>query len=557
MPTSKAGDFYNHRVAHRLTFHAQAVFRRTPMSQKPAPKTVAHPRVAHPRVARPRVASGVPWWIWGLIIVVGSGVGYSLLQKSIPEDPAAIFAEAMKAAEAKDGPLMREHLQKLKAYPEFEKQQKLLDGMLLLGGSRPIKAIGFLKEAAEEPSLRTKALMYLGLAYAQGENYKMAISTFETVLSEDESADEVRLSLAVIFQEIFAWNEALSHLNVLVDRNFQPSRVYRMRGDIHFDLGQYKEGAADYEASINADKNDPTNSLKAEHLVQCLSKIGEYEKAEEYIANVDMPGARDFLTAEKRLAEGDTQGLAVALEGIFQHVPNDARAHKMSGKSALKQNSPEKAAEALVSLRKIAVFSPRDVEVYRLVADLSRLIGDDQLANLAQQNVDQLIELKKQFDETFTAVIGTQDDVDARLKLASLASQLGNPELALKIYDSLLHSNPDRSMEVAPLRKLLFTTPVPPLLSISASEDPAGTEKPDAPEIAPGNSPAAPEPSPGEPKSAETPATESEEAPAPEAKESTASDAKETAAPDSKEKSPKEQKPEPSESDVPDAESAP
>ena len=441
-------------------------FQTRPMSQKPAPKTIA----------RPRVSSGIPWWIWVLLLIVGGGIGFSLLQKSIPDDPAVLFADAITAFDKQEPMVIQENLQKLKAYPNFVGQQNLLDGMLLLSSSRPLKAIPVLQEASTEQAVRPKALFYLGMAYAQAENPLLAISTFESAIKDDENAHNSRQSLALLLQDLMAWNESMVHLTFLAEKEYKPGQTLKTRGEMRFELGQYKEAADDLEAAIKADKTDPTNSVKADRLVQCLTRMGELSRAEEYAGLLDRPDARERLVAEKLFADGKTTELMQSLERIRRESPTDARAALLMGKAMLKESSAEKAAVALVIIRPILVNGLRNPELYQVAAELGRKVEDETFANLAQQNADRLTELNKEYDEALVAVIGTREGFDVRLRLAELAIETGRFELAGKVTDSMLRSDPDKGEQVFAVRQRLFE-PVPELFSTKTSTSPAAPEQ--------------------------------------------------------------------------------
>ncbi len=482
------------------------------MSKQPTPQ----------KTIRPRVSSGVPWWIWLLFCVIGSGIVFSLVRRSFPEDPAVIFAEAMKASEDRDSKVFLEKMEELKAYPDYEKQRKLLDAMLLLGSSRPLKAIPILKEASEEKSIRSKALMFLGTAYAQAENPQMAISTFETILSEDENDHAVRQNLASVFIDLFAMDDAIKQLNILVEKDYKPSVIRKMRGDVHYELERFAEAAQDYEVSIEADSTDPTNSVKATRLVQCLAKIGDFEKAETYVGTVDQPGSQELLKVEKLFSEDKLDEVFVSLEKIRQQAPSNVKANEILGLATLKLNSPEKTAVALALLRRTVTNETRQLALYRILVDLARRAGEEELAGLAQQNVDLLDDLNKKFEAARDEVIKTREGFDARMQLAQLAAATGRVETAARVYDSLLRSSRDRESEIAPLKLQLYqmvpqlvvtgsfadeeaggypgreadTKETPP--ADAASPDETASPKAESPEPATGETP------PGQPTAAET-----------------------------------------------------
>jgi tetratricopeptide (TPR) repeat protein len=425
------------------------------MSQKSAPQ----------RPVQPRVSGGIPWWLWLLLFIVGGGTALALFRKSIPDDPEQLYRTALTAVDKKDSEMLRENFDKLKQFPEYGRQQKLLEGITLLGVSRPLKAIPLLKEAAGEENdankeLRLTALRFLGGAYAVAADRPMAIRTFEKMLAEDPNSDIARQNIVSILTGILAWEESLSHLNILADKKFNLSQVLSMRGDIRTELKQFREAADDFEAAINADEADPLNSSKVNKLVQCLLQIQDFEKAGSFIDQLDHPSKKTIARAEILLAKNDLKGALSSLDALRREAPNAPDSALVYGRIMVKYNTPERAAEGLVTLRAAVVTSSRDVELYRTMVQLAQVAGETELAGLAQQNVELLDSMHAEFDQKLAEVIRTRDDAESRSQLAELAYQCGRVQLAYKIYQGLAEYYPDRASEFnAKTEQLLSSLP--------------------------------------------------------------------------------------------------
>lgn len=438
-----------------MPFFDSVILRQRPMSKQPASKTNL----------KPRVSGGVPWWILGIMAVLGAGIIFALVQRSIPEDPALLFDQAMVATDKQDANAIRSITEKLAAYPEFASKKKLLDGILQLGSSRPLKAIVLLKEASEVPELREKSLMLLGTAYAQSENFQKSVETFETVLLENKDSNDARFRLASIYKEMLALDLSLSHLETLITAEYKLPESCRMRGDILFDRRQFSEAAQDYEAAIGADKNNPINSMIAERLVQSLLRISDLKRAEEYLALLDQSPAKGFFEAEQILQSDDLAKMAVAVESLRKNASFDPRSHVLYGRLKLKEGTAEKAAEGIAGLRASLEFLTRNAELFQVLTDLAKLAGDENLSMAAQQNVDQLQALDKEFLNQLMAVSKTQDGYEERLKLAQLSRDIGQLEFATQVYQSLTNAYPDKTQEIAALKEQLYSV-LPPLVAL-------------------------------------------------------------------------------------------
>ena len=354
-----------------------------------------------------------------------------------------------------------------------------MDGLLQLGSSRPLKAIPLLKEASEEPEIRVKSLMFLGSAYAHSEDLKRSVEAFEAVLKLDENANDARFRLASIYKEILAFDLSVSHLEVLIKNKHRITECSRMKGDILFDRRQFAEAASDYEAAIGADKNNPINSVIAERLVQCLLKLDDLKKAEGYLSLVDQSSAKSFIEAERLLESGDLAKLRVIVDSLQKNIPFEPRGHILYGRRMLKEGTADKAAEGLVGLKEGLRIVTRNAELFQVVAELAQVAGDKNLATAAKENFDQLQALEKEFLNQLASVSKTQEGYEERLKLAQLSREIGQLDFASRVYESLTHMYPDKSLELATLKEQLYAELLP-LVPLTFSEEQKSAVTPEA-----------------------------------------------------------------------------
>ena len=142
------------------------------------------------------------------MVVFGVFLVTTLVRKAIPEDPQSLVQEGMAAFEKGDVAAIERNVKKLKDFPEYASEQKLLEGMMYLGKSKPLLAIPLLHDASQKSSIRTKALTQLGNACMRSRQRVECLEAYETVLQEDENADEARLSLVYVLKDMTSWEEA-------------------------------------------------------------------------------------------------------------------------------------------------------------------------------------------------------------------------------------------------------------------------------------------------------------------------------------------------------------
>ena len=396
------------------------------MSQKPA--------LSRPVPAPTRVSGGIPWWLWLILIVFGVSVVTTLVRKAIPEDPQVYVQEGMAALEKGDIATIERSVQKLKDFPEHAAEQKLLEGMLYLGKSRPLLAIPLLQDASKDSTVRIKALTQLGNAYIQSNQRNESVAAFETALEEDANTDDARMNLAYLLKDMISWDDAMKHLTILVERKARLGDAQQLMADIYADMGQYAEAAAAYEAAMAADPTNPTNSARSSRLLTCRIETGNLEGVEELLQGVDAAGVRESARALMLAAKDETKQALSALDQVMLENPNDAMANLTYGKIMVGIGSKEKAIEALTSLQKPISIHTRNLKLFEVMAKLATIAEEEDLAAKAQQNVDQLKDLESQFSAKLAEVVKTREGAQARIELGDLAAATGRLELARSLY---------------------------------------------------------------------------------------------------------------------------
>ena len=407
------------------------------MSQKPASSRPLPPPT--------RVSNGVPWWLWLVIGGFGLFVGMTVIKKAIPEDPTLFVQEGLDAIAKGDVVLVERVVEKLRQHPERVADMKLLEGMMFIGKSKPLLAIPLLREAANDPKLRIQAMVQLGSAMTRSRQRMEAIEVFETVLKEDESADEARLNLAYLFKDMVSWDTAIQHLLVLKEHGHQLGAVHQMLADIYFDMGKFADAATEYQAAMDADPTSPANSQKATRFLKCRMETGDFEGVEKFISLVDSEGVRDSVRALKLAQQGETDEALSTLEHVLQEAPNDVNANLANAQILAGLDTKEKAIGALATLREPASYMTRSLKMFEAVAKLGAIAERPELAVTAQKNADQLRDLEAQFTARLSEVIKTHDDAQSRIELGDLAAAAGNSEVARTMYLGATYI--DRSLE--------------------------------------------------------------------------------------------------------------
>ncbi len=393
----------------------------------------------------------------------------SFTVQSIPEDPEVLYNDALAGIKELDREKATASLEKLKAFPGYETKIQLLEGMIHLSEGRPFKAIKVLEPLSDKKEVRTIAVRTLGNAYAAADNRWKAIEILESLVKEDENEDEARFSLAVLYTQLVAWDEALKHLNILLDRKYRIDNVRSVRAELYTEMDQSKLAIDDITESINANPTSPGNGARAGKVVMLAVEAQDLAAAEKVVDYVDQAQVRGLLEAEKKLKAGDLDQARTMAMDMRKENPLNLPANRVLAKIMVAYGTKEKALEGLALLR-MALQGQRNVELYRNVAALARLAEDHEYAGLVQQNVDQLETLNKDFATKLQQTIKTTDDAQLRIELFNLAVETGRIDFALKIVEALEAFYPDRASEFIALRQRL-NTDLPQLVNTMSQTD--------------------------------------------------------------------------------------
>jgi tetratricopeptide (TPR) repeat protein len=430
----------------------------------------------------------MPWWLWAGLAVFGVTLVVSLGARLVPVDADLLFAEASSAAERSDVPTLQDRLEKLKKVPGREVQVKYLEGIIYLAGSKPLKAIPLLKQAAEDQQLRVKSLLSLGRAYGTSGQLVKAAEVLNSIVDDPDSGNVARLTLAGMLNTVQAFEPALMHLNALEKQKYALGKVLYERGEIQFDLGRINEAAADYAAAIEADEADPTNALKAVRLLRCRVASSDFKGIDKYAELLDNPIAQNHFRAERLLAEGKLKEAITALDMARREAPTNSQLSVTYGKVMLAHNTAENARQALPEVYAACVNFPRNREYMQVLQKLAVMAENPELATKAQQNVEQLQTLYEAMREQMKVVGANFEDFEGRMKLADMAMECGEGEFAERVFRGLFIFFPDKETAVR-ARHSLSDKPLPFLVDLGESVPPlnppgAATANPNQPPAA-------------------------------------------------------------------------
>lgn len=465
-----------------------------------------------------RVKSGVPWWLWLMMLVFGGGVLITAVVSAIPEDLDGYYEAALEGFDNSDPLPLRKALEKLDGNPDYAAQVDLLKGLDLMATSRPLKAIPLFKKASKDPKAGERAQTCLGQALFRGGRYVEAIDVMRDAIAKDTDNSEYRnyAILATQLYELGAFEEALQCSEKMLVSDSVPAdrraMTHSLRAGMLKDLERHAEAAKEYAAAIELDPVSPTNSSMALKMAQSLLAADQPEEARKALEMADPSPDLEIVRVECMLKAGEVDAAAKAIEPAMQGGPGmeaTPRVQVVYAKVMLNRGKA-RAEEVLVRVRNLAGIMTRDREFFRVAADVAKMAEQNEEAELYEQNYLALTELEKQYQEQRDAVIRNSTDAAGRMKCGELAGDSGKFELARYWFTAAEKVDPNLKTEattgiemlfqmkpeIVPLGKYKVESPLQP----RNSSEPPLDQIPFAPETSPttGNAVAAP-PIPDEP----------------------------------------------------------
>jgi tetratricopeptide (TPR) repeat protein len=452
-----------------------------------------------PVIRRP--SGGIPWWIWLVGGVFAVALVGALVPRLFPTDPQVLFNEALVILESPTPDLekLNETVETLKTLPEWTGQVKYIEARMEVGRNMPLKAIPKLIEAMKSDAVRGKAGLLLGRAYGTAGKFEDAVSTLTLVLDDPEVGDDARFIAASILANGLALQDAYEHVQALKKSGYKPAQVYQQEGDILMDYGRFEEAAVAYRKSLDETGDSPVMNNVADRYLTCLVKAGKLSEADQYVDMIEDPSRGSKFQALALLGKGKITEALTVLDSRRREMPLVGESAVVAAKVCLAEGNVEKIKAELPSMISTVTKMTRNRDAFETLAEMASKAGNEPLANSAKKNAEQLKAIEDEFRKEVVAVSATRNDVDGRLKVASLAIQCGEYDYAKRVLDSLVRFFPEAEAKANAVMPDIFalTEPLAPLEGLSDSEAEAQPKTEEPPAVVP---PAAVEPKLDSPK---------------------------------------------------------
>lgn len=434
-----------------------------------------------------KVNSGPPIWLWLILVPLTLAVIGGVIFSSIPPNLDDAYEAAVEAIQDPNGQdAFDKKLALLETDPAYTEHVSLLKGQVAMNQNRDPMALKLFAEIPKGSPLKAEADRRSGDAYRRMGEFNEAVDAYRQAL-ERESGNglEARMNLASLYFSAGAMELARIELdhNIEIDPSHESSRILRARLRIFRD--EHELAREDFEQVLNSPGKYSSSSPEfVTEYFKCLVSLKDVEKLRE-VAQSHLGTIEDSTVRSSVLSEiGEYREAMVALQAMAGPETQSGTYKAAQLKLLLAEGNYD---EAKLLAKEIVGLIPRDIPTMRLVAKAFEAGGETRMQKIAEENLDQLLDLKSQLREAIDQVSDNITDGPGRAKVARLYAQLTDyPQMdswynvAAMLDDSLTPEYMEaRSGEGIPTTPLVsFDEPAAEKTEDEASEDKTKTEDP-------------------------------------------------------------------------------
>lgn len=468
------------------------------------------------------VNSGIPWWIWVLIVPVTIAVIVGTVLSQIPEDPEAIYTETRALLDSGNIEAAETQVARLDEFPDYSSHAELIRGILAYARQREPIAIQHLQKASEHPDLKSEAFEIMGGSYARTGDYRNAVRSYQQATEADPDNVNALLKLAQFHFAIGGIHHAVKLVEDLIEDGNKAALT--LRATARFDLGRYEEALKDYARLLETpgDRAAASPDLIDRYVVAALETDNK-EHIEIAVDEFARMMANKMLSASLHAASGDTDSAKRMIEEM-QHLSEYPGISKLQADVAYRLGDFKQAENFIL---KAVPLYPRDRATYQLARKIFEESGNEQALKATVENIEQLNDLQEQFRNIVAEIGDDIENAQLRVDAVDVLIQLAQPQDAIKWNQ--VASIIDPSLDLPSTADVMTKVQALPALVPLAPEPPTNRPKPRLPVEEDAKKDASEEAG-SDTKEADAGKSESSESPAGNSSESSSNDADETPA---------------------------
>ncbi|MEZ6123400.1 MAG: tetratricopeptide repeat protein [Planctomycetaceae bacterium] len=378
-----------------------------------------------------RVQGGPPVWLWFLVGICTVAVIWGLVSSSTPEDPAKVYSEARALIESQKTDGLNRKLAFLKSAPGYEGHVHLLEGLQAQRSQRDPGAIESFNAIPDDHPLKAEAIERTADSYRKMGKFTEALAAYEQAVARDpDHAESARISLAQFYLGLGAYDLAKTTLDQVLADDPENETALQTRAVILQDQRDYEAALVDFGKILSTPGQFGAASPNLlRRYCECLLSAGATEKIQKVVDDHFSLLETPDLKVRLLLAINEVDKAAQALKAASDVDRELSDFRKIQLEIEMKREDWNAAEATLTSLLKVI---PRNPWLYEQAVNVYQHTGQQDRAEIAQQNADQLNQLQDKLRESIKAVGGSVADAAMRADISRQHMNLGSYDEAVR-----------------------------------------------------------------------------------------------------------------------------
>lgn len=382
------------------------------------------------------------WSVWAAVIIAAVALTAGGAAWWQARQPAACYARALAAVDAKQLAVVETELRALQTVPEYEPQCHYLRGVLRLEAGQYYPALEEFGGCVEEPTLRVRTLVRSGQSLYSVRQFQEAIALLRQAVEAEPDCAEAHRWLAAAYYDLGLTVDAVRHLDRVAELVPTDARPHRLKGLINKDLENYQAAVEAYGESLRRDAHQPDGDAIRDELALCQVRLRRHEDALATLAECRPSPNRWSLEAECHHGCGRIAEAQQLVEQTLEAEPANLRALLLKGTIALEAGQ---AAAAVQVFSRAVQGYPKDYSARFKLERAYRRLPDPAQADEQARAVAELKQLREEFGKLHETAAVQPRNADVRCRLGVLARELDRPDLARVWFQAALAIDPQHA----------------------------------------------------------------------------------------------------------------
>ena len=385
-----------------------------------------------------------------------------ILQAGCSSEPTVdeLLQRGRNAIKVEDWESVREIKNKLAKRKAAQIETQFLEANLymnVLNYDAVMQRVGVI---ASDKRIREDCMMLAVHCFTAIQDMPSAMRTLEEIAAEfPDNVDTHRLLIANYY-DFGALQQAMRHSERVSELAPEDPRPDRLMGLISKDFEKNELAITHYLESLQRAETDLTfdqvDEIRTE-LAEVYIRLRKYQEAKKQLEQLSADAAPSVQAtafayrAECAMALGDFVEAEQLVRQCIRKDPTLPDGQRILGLLAMQTGKPEDAKQALENAARL---DPGNDRVFFQLSNVLRQLGQTDAADAAYNKHQQIKTLKLEYIELNVQAAQQTDNASVRVRIASIAEQLGDYQAAVSWYRGALGIDPENEKALTGIRRV-------------------------------------------------------------------------------------------------------